>query len=72
MQPEAVIESFQHYLRQEGATAGRAEFLEILDAHLADRGFCTDMNSLLRTGLSYDPREAGEVVKAKLLGLLPE
>lgn len=72
VQPAAVIESFQHYLQQEGAVAGRAEFLGILDAHLADRGFCTDMNPLLRTGLSYDPREAGEVVKAKLLGLLPE
>ncbi len=72
VQPAAVIESFQHYLQQEGAVAGRAEFLGILDGHLADRGFCSDMSPLLRTGLSYDPREAGEVVKTKLLGLLPE
>lgn len=72
VQPAAVIESFQHYLRQEGGVAGRGEFFGILDAHLADRGFCTDMNPLLRTGLSYDPREASEMVKAKLLGLLPE
>jgi len=72
VQPKAVIESFQHYLRQEGAIVGRAEFIGILDAHLADRGFCTDMNPLLRTGLSYDPQEAGKVVKAQLLRLLPE
>lgn len=72
VQPEAVIESFQHYLRQEGAVAGRAEFFGILDAHLADRGFCTDMNPLLRTGLNYDPREAGKVVKEHLLRFLPE
>lgn len=72
VQPEAVIESFQHYLRQEDGAASRAEFLEILDAHLADRGFCTDMNPLLCAGLSYDPQQAGAVVKAKLLGLLPE
>lgn len=72
VQPEAVIESFLHYLKQEGAVAGRAEFLGILDAHLADRGFCNDMTPLLRTGLDYDPRAAGEVVKEKLLRLLPE
>ncbi len=69
--PLAVIDSFLHYLRQEGASAGRAEFLAILDGHLADRGFCSDMHALLRSGLSYDPREGGEVVKEKLLRLLP-
>jgi predicted nucleotidyltransferase component of viral defense system len=70
--PQAVIDSFLHYLQQEGASAGRAEFLGILDGHLADRGFCTDMHALLRSGLSYDPQEAGAVVKDKLLRLLPE
>jgi hypothetical protein len=72
VEPAAVIESFQHYLRQEGGGAGRAEFVAILDSHLADRGFCTDMNPLLRVGESYDPHQAGEHVKTRLLGLLPE
>jgi predicted nucleotidyltransferase component of viral defense system len=70
--PAAVIESFQHYLRQEGGVAGRAEFVAILDSHLADRGFCTDMNQLLRVGEVYEPQRAGEHVKLRLLGLLPE
>lgn len=70
--PQAVIDSFLHYLRQEGASAARAEFLSILDSHLADRGFCSDMHALLRSGLSYDPQEAGAVVKESLLRLLPE
>ena len=69
--PEAIIESFLHYLRQEASSAGRAEFIAILDSHLADRGFCSDMNQLLRVGAKYDPREAGEHVKARLLELLP-
>jgi len=69
--PEAIIESFLHYLRLEGSSAGRAEFMAILDSHLADRGFCSDMNQLLRVGAEYDPHEAGEYVKAKLLKLLP-
>ena len=70
--PVAVIASFQHYLRQEGSTAGRAEFAAILEAHLADRGFCSDMQSWLRTGVVYDPREAGNYVKERLLSLLPD
>jgi predicted nucleotidyltransferase component of viral defense system len=70
--PSAVIESFRHYLRMEGSNAGRAEFVAILDSHLADAGFCSDMDSLLRVGIHYDPREAGECVKTRLLSLLPE
>ena len=70
--PGAVVDSFLHYLRQEGATAGRTEFIGILDGHLADRGFCSDMRPLLRSGLSYDPQEAGRLVKDKLLRLLPK
>jgi predicted nucleotidyltransferase component of viral defense system len=66
-----VIESFVHYLEKEGGNAARAEFLGILDAHLADPGFCSDMNQLLRVGLSYDPQEAGVMVKERLLNLLP-
>ena len=70
--PVIVIDSFRHYLEQEGSSAARAEFIVILDSHLADRGFCKDMLPLLRVGLDYDPQKAGELVKAKLLGLLPE
>ena len=69
--PAQIIESFQHYLKLEGSLARRAEFVSLLDAHLADRGFCSDMNQLLRTGITYDPQQAGEQVKTKLLSLLP-
>jgi predicted nucleotidyltransferase component of viral defense system len=70
--PAAIIESFQHYLQQERSSAGRAEFVEILESHLADRGFCSDMDQLLRVGAEYDPQKAGAFVKAKLLSLLPK
>jgi predicted nucleotidyltransferase component of viral defense system len=70
--PARIIESFQHYLKLEGSVAGRSEFVALLDAHLADRGFCSDVNQLLRAGISYDPQKAGEYVKTKLLALLPE
>jgi hypothetical protein len=70
--PAAIIESFQHYMKQEGTTAGRAEFVAILDAHLKDRGFCSDTEPLLRSGITYDPQLAGRYVKANLLSLLPD
>ena len=69
--PAKIIESFQYYLKLEGSVAGRSEFIALLDAHLADRGFCSDMNPLLRVGITYNPQEAGAYVKTKLLSLLP-
>ncbi|HPL35334.1 MAG TPA: nucleotidyl transferase AbiEii/AbiGii toxin family protein [Verrucomicrobiota bacterium] len=69
--PAAVIASFEHYLKQEGTKAGRAEFIRILDDHLKDRGFCSDMQPLLRADITYDPQAAGKYVKTHLLNLLP-
>jgi predicted nucleotidyltransferase component of viral defense system len=70
--PSAVIESFQHYMKQEGTKARRAEFIGILEEHLKDRGFCSDIESLLRNGVSYSPQAAGKYVIANLLSRLPE
>jgi predicted nucleotidyltransferase component of viral defense system len=70
--PAAIIKSFNHYMKQEGNTAGRAEFIAILDDHLADRGCCSDMELLLRHGIKYDPQTAGKFVKTHLLNLLPK
>lgn len=69
--PAAIIASFEHYLKQEGTKAGRTEFIGILDNHLKDRGFCSDMQPLLRTDIAYDPQAAGKHVKTHLLNLLP-
>lgn len=69
--PSAIIASFEHYLKQEGTKAGRAEFVGILDNHLKDRGFCSDMQPLLRTDITYNPQAAGKYVKTHLLNLLP-
>jgi len=70
--PSAVIESFQHYMKQEGTKARRAEFIGILEEHLKDRGFCSDIESLLRNGVSYSPQAAGKYAIANLLSRLPE
>ena len=52
------------------AKAGRAEFIGILEGDLKDRGFCSDMQPLLRTDITYNPQAPGKYVKAHLLNLL--
>jgi predicted nucleotidyltransferase component of viral defense system len=71
VEPAAIIASFEHYLKEEGTKAGRAEFIAILQGHLKDRGFCSDMQPLLRTDITYDPQAAGKYVETQLLHLLP-
>ena len=70
--PSAVIESFLHYLRQEAGVVKRLEFVAILNSHLADAGFRSDTDYLLRKGIAYDPETAGAYVKSNLLNRLPE
>lgn len=68
---DRVIESFRHYMSAEGTEVPRAAFLAELDLRLRDRGFCSDMEPLLRTGLRYDPQEAGRLVRSEILMRLP-
>lgn len=70
--PAAVIESFQYYMKQEGPRIHSAEYIGILETHLEDRGFCSDTESLLRNGVRYDARIAGKYVIENLLRRLPE
>jgi hypothetical protein len=67
----AVIESFCHYLEKEEVRACRAEFTSLLEGHLDDPGFCSDLNDLLRQGIDYDPHEAARLVQRELIDLLP-
>lgn len=70
--PAKVIDSFLHYLKAEGTGAGRGEFIDTLESHLADPGFRSDTDHLLRQGIEYDSLQAGSVIRTSLLDLLPE
>lgn len=70
--PAEVADSFQHYMALEKTTVRREDFLARLELRLADRGFCSDMEPLLRTGLAYDPQRAGRLVREALLMRLPD
>lgn len=72
VRPDRIVESFQYYMEREGTEVSRAEFLHQFDIRLADRGFCSDMEPLLRTGATYDPRVAGTQVREQVLMLLPD
>jgi predicted nucleotidyltransferase component of viral defense system len=71
VEPEKIIGSFLYYMEQEGTTAGREEFVAILESYLMDHGFLKDMEPLLRTGIQYDPQLAGVYLIENLLSLLP-
>lgn len=62
-----IIAAFRHYMRQEGASVTREDFVSELDSRLSDAGFCSDMEALLRSDLTYDPQLAGRMVKSGLL-----
>ena len=69
----AVIAAFTHYMLEESTTVPRSEFLTHLTNCLADqKGFCKDMNPLLKRSLSYNPATAGDLVTQQLLNQLPE
>jgi len=48
------------------------DFIDILESHLADPGFRSDTDNLLRQCIDYDSRLAGSDIRTTLLNLLPE
>lgn len=71
VKPVEIIESFRYYMDQEGAIAGRDEFIGVLHEYLNDAGFLSDMRPLLRSDIKYDPIVAGDYIINNLLRLLP-
>ena len=55
--------------RPEGVNGGL--MADNLAAKLADKGFRTDIDAMVRVGApAYDPQEAGKIVKERLLRLI--
>lgn len=62
-----VIKAFKHYMNEEGNAVTQKEFLENVDKKIEDADFTGDMNGLLRSGISYNIKEAHGFVKTNLL-----
>ncbi|HEX8672957.1 MAG TPA: nucleotidyl transferase AbiEii/AbiGii toxin family protein [Longimicrobium sp.] len=69
---EAVVRCFQHYLRQQGQTVYRDEFVENLGKKVARADFLDDVTPLLTDAADYDAAAAAELVRTRLLVHLPE
>jgi predicted nucleotidyltransferase component of viral defense system len=68
-----VLAAFQHYMQAEGTHVPRSEFIEHLHSCLGDHtGFCTDLQSLLRQGETWDAQTSGLYVEHNVLAHLPE
>ena len=68
-----VIDAFIHYMGEESTTVPRSEFLAHINNCLEDKkGFCRDMDALLKQSLDYDPTTASVIVIDKLLNELPQ
>ncbi|HUF80352.1 MAG TPA: nucleotidyl transferase AbiEii/AbiGii toxin family protein, partial [Burkholderiales bacterium] len=67
----AIVDAFVHYMERERTRAHRGQFVALLEGRLRDRGFRSDMHSLLRPGIEYDVQAAAALVKERLLSLLP-
>ena len=70
--PASVIECFLEYMRREGHTVSRAQFVQNLHDKQQDRAFMGDIRPLLRSSVAYDSAAAMKLVQSDLIELLPE
>jgi predicted nucleotidyltransferase component of viral defense system len=65
--PNAIIEAWQFYMKEEGNSITQKEFIENMEKKMFDQDFLGDIEGLLRAGLSYKIAEAYEFVKTEIL-----
>jgi hypothetical protein len=63
---------FGKYMEHGKGRIRRRDLLANLEEKLLDRRFTTDIASLLRTGLAYDPAMAFELISEKIIPLIPD
>ncbi|MBQ9067998.1 MAG: nucleotidyl transferase AbiEii/AbiGii toxin family protein [Eggerthellaceae bacterium] len=70
LDPDRILAAFPAYL-PEGATTKK--MIANLEEKLADKGYCSDMDNLVRNnGATYNPQAAGKLVIDKLLSRMTE
>lgn len=70
--PEEIAACFAKYMEHAGRRIRRKELIANLQEKLTDNRFLTDVPSLLRPGLDYDPAPAFELLSEKLIPLIPD
>jgi len=62
-----IIQAWKYYMKEEGNSVSRTEFIENMEKKITDKEFKGDMEGLLRPGLMYSIDEAYEFIKVELL-----
>lgn len=70
--PQQMVMCFGKYMEHGKGRIRRRDLLANLEEKLLDRRFTTDIASLLRTGLAYDPAMAFELISEKIIPLIPD
>ncbi len=65
--PRKIIRAWTFYMERENSHVTQREFLENMEKKISDKDFLSDMEGLLRPGLSYNIEDAYQFVKAELL-----
>lgn len=68
---DELVHAFERYMELGGTPVTRAQVEASMAAKMTDRTFLDDVPALLRTGLSYDPDEAWNLVRESLITKLP-
>lgn len=69
--PARIVSVFQAYMMYNGHQVTRALFEQNLYEKLTDPQFTADISPLLAAGVSWDMEKATEIVRRRLVGLLP-
>ncbi|NQV16518.1 nucleotidyl transferase AbiEii/AbiGii toxin family protein [bacterium] len=69
--PQMAVEAFQKYLQKQDLQVKRDQYTENIKLKLLEPVFRTDVESLLVSGVKFDPDEAFEQIES-LIRLLPE
>ncbi|MBF0107221.1 MAG: nucleotidyl transferase AbiEii/AbiGii toxin family protein [Deltaproteobacteria bacterium] len=69
---ERVVDVFGAYMKAEGKSISRMQFIENLRNKMQMPVFVNDIKPLIRSGVNYDPSEAEEFVTKNILQLFPE
>jgi hypothetical protein len=73
MRQTKVSDAVLHYMRNESTTVPISEFLAHIENCLEDKkGFCCDMDALLKQSLNYEPAKASVIVIECLLNGLSQ
>jgi len=69
-EPAAIVSAFNAYLRTEGLSVTKRDFLSNMTEKMKRRDFLSDTSPILRPGIEYNTSEAWTTVRDVLLSLL--